>query len=74
MIYLDNGATSFPKPASVIRAMGTAAAKQGNPGRGGYPAAMAAANTLYRCRERAGEMFGCEPEQVVLTANCTQGG
>ena len=73
MIYLDNGATSFPKPASVIRAMGTAAAKQGNPGRGGYPAAMAAANTLYRCRERAGEMFGCDPEQVVLTANCTQG-
>lgn len=73
MIYLDNGATSFPKPASVIRAVGTAAAKMGNPGRGGYPAAMAAANTIYRCREAAGEMFGCGPEQVVLTANCTQG-
>ena len=26
MIYLDNGATSFPKPASVIRVVGTAAA------------------------------------------------
>ena len=73
MIYLDNGATSFPKPASVIRAVGTAAAKMGNPGRGGYPAAMAAANTIYRCREAAGEMFDCDPEQVVLTANCTQG-
>ena len=73
MIYLDNGATSFPKPASVIRAVGTAAAKMGNPGRGGYPAAMAAANTIYRCREAAGEMFGCDPERVVLTANCTQG-
>ena len=73
MIYLDNGATSFPKPASVIRAVGNAAAKMGNPGRGGYPAAMAAANTIYRCREAAGEMFDCDPEQVVLTANCTQG-
>ena len=73
MIYLDNGATSFPKPASVIRAVGNAAAKMGNPGRGGYPAAMAAAQTIYRCREAAGEMFDCDPEQVVLTANCTQG-
>ena len=73
MIYLDNGATSFPKPASVIRAVGNAAAKMGNPGRGGYPTAMAAAQTIYRCREAAGEMFGCDPEQVVLTANCTQG-
>ena len=73
MIYLDNGATSFPKPPSVIRAVGRATAYQGNPGRGGYPAAMEAAKTLYRCREAAGEMFGCDPEQVVLTANCTQG-
>ena len=73
MIYLDNGATSFPKPEAVIRAVGAAVAKEGNPGRGGYPAAMAAAKTLYRCREMAGEMFGCSPEQVVLTTNCTQG-
>ena len=73
MIYLDHGATSFPKPTSVIRAVGTAAAKMSNPGRGGYPTALAAANTIYRCREAAGEMFGCDPERVVLTANCTQG-
>ena len=73
MIYLDNGATSFPKPEAVIRAVEAAVTKTGNPGRGGYPAAMAAAKTLYRCREMAGEMFACGPEQVVLTANCTQG-
>ena len=73
MIYLDNGATSFPKPVPVIRAVGTATAKMGNPGRGDYRAAMAAAQTIYRCREAAGEMFGCDPEHVVLTANCTQG-
>ena len=73
MIYLDNGATSFPKPQSVIRAVGRAVAHQGNPGRGGYPAAMEGAKTLYQCRETAGKLFECEPEQVVLTANCTQG-
>ena len=54
MIYLDNGATSFRKPpevkAAVRRAMDTCA----NPGRGGYGAAMEAANTVFRCRERAG--------------------
>lgn len=73
MIYLDNGATSFPKPPEVIRAVGRAVMNQGNPGRGGYPAAMEAAKTLFRCREAAGNLFGCDPEQVVLTANCTQG-
>ena len=73
MIYLDHGATSFPKPRSVIRAVGRAAAYQGNPGRGGYPAAMEAGKTIYQCREGAAAMFGCAPEQVVLTANCTQG-
>ena len=73
MIYLDNGATSFPKPPSVIRAVGRAVAYQGNPGRGGYPAAMEASKTLYRCREMAGRLFECDPEQVVLTANCTPG-
>ena len=73
MIYLDNGATSFRKPpevkAAVRRAMDTCA----NPGRGGYGAAMEAANTVFRCRERAGEFFGCDPEQVVFTSNCTHG-
>ena len=73
MIYLDNGATSFRKPASVgaavIRALRTCA----NPGRGGHEAAMAAARTVYRCRERAAKIFDCTPEQVVFTANCTHG-
>ena len=44
-----------------------------NPGRGGYRAAMEAANEVFRCRETAGRMFGCTPEQVVFTSNCTHG-
>ncbi len=73
MIYLDNGATSFHKPGAVKRAVLRAMDCCANPGRGGYPAAMAAAGTLYDCREAAGRLFHCQPEQVVLTSNCTHG-
>ena len=73
MIYLDNGATSFHKPQQVKKAVMDALEQCANPGRGGYPAAMNAARVVYRCRERAGELFGCQPEQVVFTSNCTHG-
>lgn len=71
MIYLDNGATSFHKPPGVYRAVSQALRRCANPGRGGYAAAMEAAETVYGCRETAAELFGCQPEQVVFTANCT---
>ena len=73
MIYLDNGATSLYKPAAVYRAVQDAMRCCANPGRGGYSASMNAANTVYRCRERAAELFGCALEQVVFTSNCTHG-
>ena len=73
MIYLDNGATSFPKPVVVAKAVAASLTGDANPGRGGYPASMRAAKGVYACREMAGRMFGCDPEQVVFTANCTQG-
>lgn len=73
MIYLDNGATSFHKPPSVYRAVQEAFRTCANPGRGGYAAAMTAAQTVFRCREEAGKLFRCNPEQVVFTSNCTHG-
>ena len=73
MIYLDNGATSFPKPREVVKAGELALARGTNPGRGGYGSAMAAADFVYDCREAAARLFHCVPEQVVLTANCTHG-
>ena len=73
MIYLDSGATSFPKPACVTNAVIRAMSTCGNPGRGGYPVAMEAGKVLLSCREQAGQLFGCQPEQVVFMANCTQG-
>ena len=73
MIYLDNGATSFHKPHEVYQAVCHAMRTCANPGRGGYPAAMAAGDVVYGCREEAGKLFDCKPEQVVFTSNCTHG-
>ncbi|MBR2366887.1 MAG: aminotransferase class V-fold PLP-dependent enzyme [Oscillospiraceae bacterium] len=71
MIYLDNGATSFLKPAAVWRAMAEASRTCASPGRGSYAAAAAADEAMYRCRKSAGALFDCEPEQVVFTMNAT---
>ena len=73
MTYLDNGATSFPKPRQVKEAMLLAMERCANPGRGGHAPAMAAAKTVFKCRERAAKLFDCKPEQVVFTHNCTHG-
>ena len=73
MIYLDNGATSFEKPEGVYRAVMSAMRTCANPGRGGYGAAMEASRQLFRCREEAAALFGCDPDQVVLTTSCTHG-
>lgn len=73
MIYLDNGATSYHKPSGVANAMTRALDTCANPGRGGYKASMEASRTVLRCRQQAAQMFDCQPEQVVFTANCTHG-
>ncbi len=73
VIYLDNGATAFPKPAVVRKAVADALLTCANPGRGGYPAAMRAMDQVYGCREAAAQLFHCQPEQVVCTTSCTHG-
>ena len=74
MIYLDSAATSFQKPETVGCAMEAALREMSSPGRGGYPAAMRAAQTLLDCRTELAELFHVpEPEQVVFTMNATHG-
>ena len=74
MIYLDNAATSWPKPRSVCESVKRALSSPfGNPGRGSHKAAAAAAQTVYDLREAAADLFGAEPENVVLTSCATQG-
>lgn len=70
-VYLDNAATSFPKPQCVVRAATAALRQCGNPGRGSHRLARTAAETVYECRERAASMFGAEAERVVLAMNAT---
>ena len=72
MIYLDSGATSLHKPKAVGEAVYRAIMTCGNPGRGGHRPSMIAAETVLSCRERAGKLFSCDPEQVVFTGSCTQ--
>ena len=58
MIYLDNAATSFPKPPSVIEAQVRCMQEcGGNAGRGSHPPAMAAAETVFECRTVAAGFF-----------------
>jgi formyltetrahydrofolate-dependent phosphoribosylglycinamide formyltransferase len=74
MIYLDSAATTLQKPPTVARSMARAVGRLSSPGRGGYPAAMRAAETAFRCRELAAELFGvASPENVVFTSNATHG-
>ena len=74
MIYLDSAATSFQKPETVGRAMVEALQTMSSPGRGGYPAAMQAADTLFSCRTELAELFHIsEPDRVVFTMNATHG-
>jgi cysteine desulfurase family protein len=72
-IYLDNAATSFPKPESVYRAMDAFARQSlANPGRAGHKMALAAERALDDGRHLLNQFFhGKEPERWVFTLNGT---
>ena len=73
MIYFDNGATTFPKPKSVVNAVNYAITKIGaNPGRGGHNMAMKASEVLFECRNNAATLFNIDnSENIIITNNCT---
>lgn len=73
MIYLDNAATTWPKPQQVVAALEEALVhKGGNAGRGGHGAAMQMARLIHQTREDLCVLFGTDnPAQVVFTQNAT---
>src|SRR5580704_6189636 len=73
MIYLDNAATSFPKPEVVYQALDAFARQNlANPGRAGHKMALAAERALDDCRHLLNQLcHGKEPERWVFTLNCT---
>ncbi|MCA1686208.1 MAG: aminotransferase class V-fold PLP-dependent enzyme [Planctomycetia bacterium] len=73
MIYLDNAATSFPKPEVVYQTLDRfARTSLANPGRSGHRMAMEAERTLDDARLSLNRFFqGESPERWVFTLNCT---
>ena len=74
-LYMDNAATSFPKPAAVHEAMTRYATRLGaSPGRGAYAEAREAGALLQTCRQRVNTLLNGEsPDHVVFTLNTTDG-
>src|SRR5437660_1456494 len=73
MIYLDNAATSYPKPEPVYQALDAfARTNLANPGRAGHKMALAAERALDDCRHLLNQFFHGEgPERFIFTLNCT---
>src|SRR5438067_7137616 len=73
MIYLDNAATSFPKPEAVYRALDSFARHDlANPGRAGHKMALAAERALDDARHLLNQFFHAEgPERFIFTLSCT---
>ena len=73
-LYLDNSATSFPKPRAVIDAMTRYASELGaSAGRGAYREAVETGDLIAQCRRRLNTLFNGErPEHFIFTLNCTE--
>lgn len=74
MIYLDNSATTYPKPLSVYNAVLNSIKNYGaNPGRSGHTMSRKSGEELDKCRKSIAKMFGVKnPSNVAITLNCTQ--
>ena len=72
-LYMDNAATSFPKPHSVLAAMTRYASEIGaSAGRGAYSEAVESGRVIAQCRERLNTLFnGEDPNHFVFTLNCS---
>ena len=75
MLYLDNAATSFPKPEPVYQALDRfARTALANPGRAGHRMAIGAEQQLDACRHALNQLLrGEAPERWIFTMNCTDG-
>lgn len=73
-IYLDNAATSHPKPEAVYRAMDQALRQVGaNPGRGGHAMGLEAGRLVFEARESLADFFGiADSSRIAFTANATE--
>jgi cysteine desulfurase / selenocysteine lyase len=73
LIYLDNAATTFPKPREVLDAMFRSYIETGvSPGRGSYDLALEAEDIVQDARKKLALFFGApDPDRIVFAANAT---
>lgn len=73
-MYLDNAATSFPKPEKVYEAVIHAMRDVGaSPGRGGYRRSLEAGRILFQAREAAADFFSiADSSRIIFTHNATE--
>ena len=73
MIYLDNAATTYPKPKEVYSAVLDCMENYGaNPGRAGQKLSMRAGREIYECRENIAKLMNISnPMNIVFTHNAT---
>lgn len=73
-VYMDNSATSFPKPEAVTEAMVRYATECGaSAGRGAYEEARECGRMIATCRERLAQLINAEsPERLVFAMNCSE--
>ncbi|MBE6673736.1 MAG: aminotransferase class V-fold PLP-dependent enzyme [Ruminococcaceae bacterium] len=72
MIYFDNAATTFPKPACVTEEITKCIKKYcGNPGRSSHALSIKSAEKIFEARMLLAELFDGEAENVVFTYNTT---
>lgn len=73
MIYLDNAATTYPKPESVYQAMDKCMREFGaNPGRSGHKLSMEAGRVVLETRELLAELFNVrKSENIIFGLNIT---
>lgn len=72
MIYLDNAATSWPKPEQVYDAVSNAIKRSGNPSRSNSEEARAAATDIIEARGALAQLFNIsDPERIVFALNAT---
>ena len=72
MVYLDNAATTFPKPLCVTDEITRCIKKYcGNPGRSSHELSIKSAEKIYEARVLLSKMFDSDEENVVFTLNTT---
>ncbi|MFW5879045.1 MAG: molybdopterin-guanine dinucleotide biosynthesis protein B [Myxococcota bacterium] len=74
LVYMDHGATSWPKPQEVVEAVhGALTELAGNPGRGAHGPALAASRAVFQARRACAHLLGvADPKDLVFQPGCTQ--